>query len=735
MLAIIVNDPSAFQSMSTAFPSILPLIQHYKIPYECLNWIEFGLKDFNRYFGLLILNDIYPSPNRLAPEQSKLLEKWRQTQKPCFIEFTITNCTITPKITQNPYWRMITNDIKSPFLMDLTRFSLFEVHHSFLLESDIPINGQSLAVLGRVIGTHNAEQGLPSNTKPVLILQENMLWSAIKISDFDRMEFRPKQRWAILWRNILQFLLNNNSSLGINLNEILLPPKWTAQTFQERIAAFRRNESDADRINRYKHTVRRGFEWIIKSGILNEEGEKGVFEGFKSQFDENGQMCLFRNYYINKKYSQRADCTVDTAFALYLASLLPEDESTGWTKENLNQCRIISDRIFAHSNKEWQFFDESICRGLFSWFNDPYDKFVFYADDNGRCAFSYHLYALLSKKPEFIQRSLASTIALARTHGKNGHRFSRLELHHFYDHKGRKYFQKHKTRPNQYQSPHYEANTYSALLYGGWMTQNNAIIQKITQGIADYSKKMHTMRVEQSSNDDLSKLLIACSFLIGVETPASKLRNFDADAFLCELLSLFKRIQEPNGAVPERDLNQTRSCKEKTNASYGTIEASVYRSNQETITDQLYSTSFLLWGLYFAWKVGKKSEARDMCLKLADYLCAIQIQSANPQTNGAWMRAFDYTLGEYYGSNGDTGWGAWSIESGWMVTVILSGLLFIIHDLDPLALIDADMRKQIDTLYVEEVRTQDSIDIHWRENTPPAPKHLKVDNSFQNVVI
>jgi len=259
------------------------------------------------------------------------------------------------------------------------------------------------------------------------------------------------------------------------------------------------------------------------------------------------------------------------------------------------------------------------------------------------------------------------------------------------------------------------------------MTQNPALIHKITRGIADYSSKMHKMRVEQSSIDDLSKLLIACSFLVGVETSETNLRGFDANTYLNHLIALFQTLQEPNGAVPERDLHQTRSCKEKTNASYGTIEASVYRSNTETITDQLYSTSFLLWGLYFAWKVGKKSEAREMCLKLADYLCAIQIRSSNLQTNGAWMRAFDYSIGEYYGSNGDTGWGAYAIESGWMVTVILSGLLFILLDLDPLSLIDEKMRQQITTLYQKELEIQNQIDIHWRANTPPPPKHLKVD--------
>jgi hypothetical protein len=66
-------------------------------------------------------------------------------------------------------------------------------------------------------------------------------------------------------------------------------------------------------------------------------------------------------------------------------------------------------------------------------------------------------------------------------------------------------------------------------------------------------------------------------------------------------------------------------------------------------------------------------EAED---KLAEFLCRIQVSSeAHPELDGAWFRAFEFNRWDYWGSNADAGWGAWSIESGWTqgwITAVLA---------------------------------------------------------------
>ncbi|HUY82085.1 MAG TPA: hypothetical protein VMU92_10220, partial [Acidobacteriaceae bacterium] len=61
--------------------------------------------------------------------------------------------------------------------------------------------------------------------------------------------------------------------------------------------------------------------------------------------------------------------------------------------------------------------------------------------------------------------------------------------------------------------------------------------------------------------------------------------------------------------------------------------------------------------------------------RLAEFLCRIQVRSAeHPELDGAWFRAFDYQLWDYWASNADAGWGAWAIETGWTEAWIASTL-------------------------------------------------------------
>jgi len=59
-----------------------------------------------------------------------------------------------------------------------------------------------------------------------------------------------------------------------------------------------------------------------------------------------------------------------------------------------------------------------------------------------------------------------------------------------------------------------------------------------------------------------------------------------------------------------------------------------------------------------------------------EYCGPAQIRSeTHPELDGGWFRAFDLKRWEYWASNTDAGWGAWSIESGWSqswITTVLA---------------------------------------------------------------
>ena len=69
-------------------------------------------------------------------------------------------------------------------------------------------------------------------------------------------------------------------------------------------------------------------------------------------------------------------------------------------------------------------------------------------------------------------------------------------------------------------------------------------------------------------------------------------------------------------------------------------------------------------------------KARRVYGNVRRFLLAAQIKSDDPRFDGAWMRAFDMDIGEYYGLNKDKGWGAYCIESGWVMGFIPAVLLF-----------------------------------------------------------
>jgi len=90
----------------------------------------------------------------------------------------------------------------------------------------------------------------------------------------------------------------------------------------------------------------------------------------------------------------------------------------------------------------------------------------------------------------------------------------------------------------------------------------------------------------------------------------------------------------------------------------------------ETISDQLYTTSFASMNFWIAYKAtGDQAYLQDF-FRLTDYLVRIQVESSKRETDGGWMRGFDYGLWEYYGSNADQSWTTYCLETGWTNAII-----------------------------------------------------------------
>jgi hypothetical protein len=102
------------------------------------------------------------------------------------------------------------------------------------------------------------------------------------------------------------------------------------------------------------------------------------------------------------------------------------------------------------------------------------------------------------------------------------------------------------------------------------------------------------------------------------------------------------------------------------NEAYGTGEATLIQTNGDPLSDLLYTCNFAMIGLHEAAAATGEALYRRAADRLTRFLCRIQVRSeSHPELDGAWYRAFDYRRWEYWASNADVGWGAWSIETGW----------------------------------------------------------------------
>ena len=105
-------------------------------------------------------------------------------------------------------------------------------------------------------------------------------------------------------------------------------------------------------------------------------------------------------------------------------------------------------------------------------------------------------------------------------------------------------------------------------------------------------------------------------------------------------------------------------------------EAPLIFDNGDPVADMLYTTNFAFVGLYEAAAATADPKYVEAVRRMGDFLVRIQVRSdAFEDVDGAWFRAFDYRDWDYWASNADAGWGAWSTLTGWIQSWIVGTLV------------------------------------------------------------
>ena len=137
------------------------------------------------------------------------------------------------------------------------------------------------------------------------------------------------------------------------------------------------------------------------------------------------------------------------------------------------------------------------------------------------------------------------------------------------------------------------------------------------------------------------------------------------------------RNQVECGAIREELGNPAKGGFGRTpsNALYGVTEAPLIFDNGDPVCDMLYTTNFAFVGLYEAAAATGDPKYWDAVRRMGDFLVRIQVSSKEfENVDGAWFRAFDYEDWDYWASNADAGWGAWSTLTGWIQSWIVGTL-------------------------------------------------------------
>ncbi|MDF2660083.1 MAG: hypothetical protein K0Q94_2874 [Paenibacillus sp.] len=385
--------------------------------------------------------------------------------------------------------------------------------------------------------------------------------------------------------------------------------------------------------------VAASVDWFANSGMLPaRDGSAGLYENIHSV-----TAALSRD--------RRPDCHAHAALFFHLYGQYSGDGYGETVSRNLMEY------LFANGYQETS--PESPSQGFFKWYDFPAEQpDQMFTDDNAWvCFVLLYLYRKTGVE-EYKRRGLMTAQALLATQnpdtGLRPNVLTGSQLAAI----GRERASR-ELPPSM--NPHFESIAHAAFIQAYLVTGERDYLDTALKGTLYLLAHERELRFMYSRTSGLNRLLLPLGFL------AKHDRTGEIAAGLERITDYLLSHKHAAGGIQEADNPDPNR--------FGKEDAGVFLFNGEGIADQLYTNNFLLMNIWEAWKATDDRKYAELYRSLSEFMCRIQIRSTDRRFNGGWMRAYDMDRDEYFGNNGDTGWGPYCIESGWTNAIASAGLL------------------------------------------------------------
>lgn len=633
---------------------------------KTFNTVTEALNNIPRGKHLIVVADNYPEKRVAIQNSDYALANKKKIRM--FVEYpeAIPGYTLPDTTHYNKLERGVVYG--NFFGSKLPAMSILGINGTHLIDINVK---NPLIVMAKVAGFDHAQFGLDSTKYyPLLFQKENALIATSTLSNFKTGRFGPTPSWKTTWEEILKWVTQNKNiefknfssdPIPMYTRDEVLPANasknaiakgtewlWKARLFihpsweQERMEKYQPKNGDPNLF----------FGPPITKDLLQGDGSRGIMEGHGSTIYHDGTQ--------DYRYFIRADVQGESAFLLAAAGETLNKPEYYETAEKLLDYLFYTSgfRGGARNHKD------SSSYGLISWANTHLGDF--FNDDNARCILGVIGASSYMENERWNKFIVENILGNFRTSSKQGFQGNALNQNAIESNGWEYYF----NRDFENLHPHFESWMWACYLWLYDKTKYQPLLDKAKSGIKimmeGYPDKWRT---QNGIQQERARMVLPLAWLVRIENTPQHVQWLD------EVVSKILEYQEPNGAIRE-ELGRAETDAHKilvtSNDAYGKNEASLIAINGDPVADMLYTCNFLFFGLNEAAYATNNPKYFKALNQLSDFLLRIQSKSEmHDDFDGAWFRAFDYGRWDYWASNADNGWGAWSTLTGWIQSWIV----------------------------------------------------------------